>query len=205
MCLLSIKTRQLLLNFTKLTSIVMETPSIKYNRNHVLFAIPTALNVWIPQLAKPAMQITRFLTVLADPVAQMSFTIPRHCFAMMWPTFVREISNSAFLYSHVCNVLWIAESAHRQLLANSVSLITLLKMALAGPVARTSFTTQRHCFAMMWPTFVREISTSAFLYSHVSSVCRIVENAHQQLLANSASTITIWKMVFVYCLLLRIH
>jgi hypothetical protein len=89
--------------FTKLTSIVLETLFITSHRNHVSFATPIALNVSVSLLAKNALQIKPWKTVPADPVAQTSFTTPRHFFAMISQISVLEISTSAFLYLPVSN------------------------------------------------------------------------------------------------------
>ncbi len=58
-------------------------------------------------------------------------------------------------------------------------------------VVQTKFTMLRLYSVMMSATFVLEISTSAFLCFLVSSVCRIVENAHQSLLVNTVCKISL--------------
>jgi hypothetical protein len=121
--------------FTKSTSIVLKTLFITSHKNPVLSVTQIVHNASVSRLAKNALLITLWKTAHAVPVAQTNFTTSRRFFAMISPTFVWEISISAFPYTHVSSVCKTAEDAHQQLLANSVLPITLWKTAHAVPVA----------------------------------------------------------------------
>jgi hypothetical protein len=90
--------------FTKSTSFALETLFITSHKNPVLSVTQIVHNASVSRLAKNALLITLWKTVHAVPVARTNFTTPRRLFKMMPPTFVREISTSAFPYAHVSSV-----------------------------------------------------------------------------------------------------